>query len=68
MTTAPPSNPDLLTREQAAEYLGVSKNTLEVWATTKRYPLPYTKIGRCVRYRRRDLDRFIEDRMVNVTR
>ena len=55
---------DLLTRQQAAEFLGVKAQTLAVWATTKRYPLPYVRIGRKVKYRRADLERFIESRVV----
>ena len=57
----------LLTREQAAEYLGIAPQTLAVWATTKRYNLPFIKVGRCVRYRQRDLDRFLEQRTVDTT-
>lgn len=30
----------LLSRREAAKFLGVTKGTLEVWACTKRYPLP----------------------------
>ncbi len=55
----------LLTREQAAQYLGVSKGTLEVWACTKRYNLPYVKIGRLVKYRLSDLDGFIARRTIS---
>lgn len=58
------TTPIMLTREQAAEYLGVKPGTLEVWASTQRYGLPYVKVGRCVRYRRADLDRFIEAQTV----
>ena len=32
-------NDRLLSREEAAKFLGVSKGTLEVWACTKRYNL-----------------------------
>jgi excisionase family DNA binding protein len=53
---------DLLSREEAARYLGVAPATLATWATTKRYPLPMVKIGRVVKYRQRDLDAFIESR------
>jgi excisionase family DNA binding protein len=56
------SGPDLLTREQAADYLGVAPQTLAVWAMAKNRPhrpLPFVKIGRLVRYRRSDLDAFI---------
>lgn len=54
----------LLTRTEAAAFLGVSKGTLEVWACTKRYPLPYVKVGRLVKYRLADLQAFIVARTV----
>ena len=57
---------ELLNRQEAADFLGVSKGTLEVWACTKRYPLPYVKIGRLAKYRKSDLLQFIEDRTVNA--
>jgi len=59
--------PALLTREQAAEYLGIAAQTLAVWATTGRYDLPFIKVGRCARYRKADLDKFIERRTVGAT-
>lgn len=59
----PQSN--LLTREEAAEYLGVTARTLAVWACVKRYNLPYVKVGRLVKYRRTDLDNFIAHRTVD---
>lgn len=40
---------------QAAEYLGVSKNTLRHWRCEKRGPA-YVKNGRTARYSRKDLD------------
>lgn len=52
---------ELLTRKQAAEYLGVAEQTLAVWKCTKRYPLPVVKIGRLVRYKKSDLDAFISN-------
>jgi excisionase family DNA binding protein len=57
------ATPDLLTREQAADYLCVAPQTLAVWAMDKnraRRPLPFVKIGRMVRYRKADLDAFIQ--------
>jgi excisionase family DNA binding protein len=54
----------LLTRREAADLLGISPETLTIWACTKRYPLPYVKVGRSVRYRRTDLEAFIESRTV----
>ena len=55
----------LFTEAEAAQVLGVAPGTLSVWRTTKRYPLPYIKVGRLVRYRRSDLDSFLESRMVS---
>jgi excisionase family DNA binding protein len=54
----------LVSRKQAALYLGVATHTLEVWASAKRYALPYVRIGRLVKYRKVDLDRFIEVRLI----
>jgi len=59
--------PKLLTREQAAEYLGLKPQTLSTWAVTGRYGLPYLKIGKLVRYRLADLDAFLERRTVTHT-
>lgn len=56
--------PALLTREQAAEYLGIAPQTLAVWAVNGRYDLPFIKVGRCARYRRSDLDAFLDRRTV----
>jgi len=50
----------LLTRQEAAAYIGVQPNTLATWACTQRYDLPYVKVGRNVRYRKQDLDAFIQ--------
>ncbi len=56
--------PQLLSRKEAAEYLGVKPETLSVWACTGRYSLPYVKIGSVVKYRLSDLNDFIESRAV----
>ena len=57
---------DLLSREEAAEYLGVSPKTLATWHCRKRYPLPVVKLGRAVKYRVSDLEKFIESRTVGT--
>jgi predicted DNA-binding transcriptional regulator AlpA len=49
----------LLTRQQAAEFLGCKASTLALWKCTKRYPLPYVKIGKNIRYRLSDLRAFV---------
>jgi predicted site-specific integrase-resolvase len=45
--------------EQAAGVLNTSIQTLANWRATGRYPLPYVKVGRLVRYRESDLAAFI---------
>ena len=50
----------LLTKEDVSKILGVTVGPLAVWRATKRYNLPYVKVGRLVRYRRSDITDFIE--------
>ena len=61
MSVCIPWNEDRLTRKEAAKYLGVAPGTLDVWASTGRYNLPFVKVGRIAFYRRSALDTFIED-------
>jgi hypothetical protein len=49
----------LLSRIEAAQYLGVKPQTLAVWHSTQRYMLPVVKVGRRVKYRPSDLEAFI---------
>lgn len=53
---------DLLDETQAADYLTLSPGTLSVWRSTGRYKIPFVKVGRRVRYRRADLDAWLEER------
>lgn len=55
-----PNAAQLLTRKQAADYIGVKPHTLAAWACNRRYDLVYVKIGRLVKYRKADLDAFIQ--------
>ncbi len=50
----------LLTRKEAARYINFTPGTLAVWDCTKRHDLKPIKIGRSVRYRKSDLDKFLE--------
>ena len=52
----------LLTRRQAADYLGLREQTLAIWHSTGRYGLPVVKVGRAVRYRLSDLERWLAER------
>jgi excisionase family DNA binding protein len=50
-------DPKLTTRE-AAEYLGLAANTLEIWRLKGRGPR-FLKLGRPVRYAKSDLDEWV---------
>lgn len=54
---------DLLDEHAAATMLDLSPGTLSVWRSTGRYNLPFLKIGRNVRYRRADLQMWLEARV-----
>jgi excisionase family DNA binding protein len=53
------SKQNLVLPEQAADYLSVTTRTLANWRSRGTPSLPFSKIGRCVRYRLSDLDTFI---------
>lgn len=52
-----------LDTRQAAELTGIGAHTLECWRRDGEGP-PYVKLGRLVKYRRLDLDAFMESRIV----
>ena len=58
----------LLKPETVAEMLGVTVPTLAIWRCTKRYPLPYIKVGRSVRYSEDSIREFVRSRTVAVAR
>jgi excisionase family DNA binding protein len=53
------SEPDWLTLGQAAKFLGVAQSTIRKWSDQGRVPAFYTPGGHR-RYRRRDLEQFLE--------
>ncbi|MDT8320745.1 MAG: helix-turn-helix domain-containing protein [Xanthomonadales bacterium] len=52
---------DLFDTQQAAEYLGLKRTTLEAWRCRGGGP-KFAKFGRVVRYRQSDIDSWIESR------
>ena len=54
----------LLSPDEAADFLGVQKSTLAVWRCVQRYPLPFVRIGRLIRYRQTDLEAFVQENTV----
>ena len=58
------NNSVLMSRNQAAVYLGVAEITLAIWCSKSRFKLPVYKIGRLAKYKASDLDAFIASRLV----
>lgn len=58
--------PATISPQEAATYLGVKPGTLEVWRCTRRYALPFVKVGHLVRYRKADLDAWLASRTVSA--
>jgi excisionase family DNA binding protein len=53
----------LITPDQAAEILEVKPSTLEKWRVTRRFNLPYVKVGRRVLYRAEDVIAFLAPKL-----
>jgi excisionase family DNA binding protein len=53
----------LLTRNEAAEMLKLAPHTLALWASTGKN-LPMVKFGKAVRYRKEDIEKYIEDHLI----
>jgi excisionase family DNA binding protein len=56
----------LVPPEQAANYLSVTTRTLANWRSRGTPNVPFSKIGRCVRYRLSDLDAYIAENSHNA--
>lgn len=56
----------LFTVDEAADYMRLSKITLNRWRLTGEGPV-FAKMGGAVRYRREDLDSFITSRLATST-
>jgi len=54
----------VVSEKEAASILGITPGTLSVWRCLRRYPLPYVKVGRAVRYRLADIEEFMQSRTV----
>jgi hypothetical protein len=57
---------DLVTTSEAAGYLRLKKNTLEIWRGTGNGP-KFLKLNGAVRYRLKDLDAFLEQSVKQST-
>lgn len=60
----PPQVPEYLTPKQTSETIGVQLQTLAAWRSSGRYGLPFVRVGRLIRYRRSDVQAWLESRRV----
>lgn len=58
--------PDIMTTAEAAEYVRLGKPTLERFRVTGEGP-QYCKLGGAIRYRKSDLDAWLESRLTRST-
>lgn len=61
------SNKQLLNQAEAAEFLGTTVGTLNTWRHHGKIPLPFVRWGRCIRYKKSDLENFIENNKVSAS-
>ena len=52
----------LVGEKEAAEILGVTPGTMQVWRSTGRYAIPFIKVGRLVKYRPDVLEGWLKSR------
>ena len=58
-------NMEILTREEAAKFLRIKKQTLCNWVSTGKGPV-YIKLGRRVCYLMADLEKYVESRRIDL--
>ena len=58
--------PELLDQSEAAEFLGLTANTLMAWRSRKQPGPAYIKVGGRVKYDVRDLLAYLESRKVHA--
>ena len=55
----------LFDTERAAHFLGMSTQFVEQDRSTRRHGIPFVKLGRAVRYRRADLEAWVQRNLVS---
>jgi len=64
MTNTTDNASEWMTVKEAAAYLGCSRSFLNFHRYTEKVLLPYSRLGRRIRYRKSDLDAFLEKNTV----
>ena len=57
-------NERLLSRREASEFLGGKENTLAIWKLTNRQIIPTYKIGKFIKYKASDLQKFLDGKLI----
>ncbi len=57
----------LLTQKEAAKYLGTTVGTLNTWRHYGKDKIPFVRWGNRIRYRKEDLDAWIENNVHKPT-
>jgi excisionase family DNA binding protein len=55
-----------MNNEEAAAYLGCTPDTLRVWTSRRR--VPFVKVGRLTRFLKADLEAYLQQHRVPVTK
>lgn len=66
MNTSEADSDRLLTVEEAARYLGLTKSCLDQWRSRGNAELPYTRVGGRVRYPLQGLREYVKERTVSA--
>ena len=56
--------PNLISIQQAAEYLRITVGTIYQWRS--QHKIPYIKVGRRVKFKKEQLDQWLTERTVHV--
>lgn len=51
----------LMTQKEASEYLGTTVGTLNTWRHYGKDKIPFVRWGNRIRYRKKDIDQWIEN-------
>lgn len=54
-----------MTPIEVADYLSISVRTLAKWRSIGSPNIPYIKVGRCIRYKKSDLEAYLDEHTVN---
>jgi excisionase family DNA binding protein len=57
---------EILTPTEAAQIIGVKEQTLAKWRQFGRHNLPYIKSGKVIRYRRKDIETWLNAHCVGA--